>query len=115
MFTGSEDGYFMCVVFAALPKPPTSVLISDVSPSTVRLSWNSGNIDPIGSYVVQYRQKFSGPGIDFTEIENIPATEHTIRGLSAHASYEFRVIAVNSIGRGLPSTPTDVTTGELGV
>lgn len=97
----------------ALPKPPSSVLVSDVSPSTVRLSWNSGNIDPIGLYVIQYRQKFSGPGTDFMEIENIPTTEHTIHDLSAHTTYEFRVLAVNSIGRGLPSTPADVTTGEL--
>ncbi len=88
--------------------------MSDVSPSTVSLSWNSGNIDPVSFYVIQYRQKFSAPGIDFMEIEDILTTEYTVLGLSAHTTYEFRVIAVNSIGRGLPSSPTDVTTGELG-
>jgi len=38
-----------------------------------------------------------------------------VTGLDAHAVYEFRVIALNSIGRGLASSPVDVATGELGI
>ena len=58
--------------------------------------------------------KYSAPDVDFVEMTDISLTECTVLGLSAHTDYEFQVIAVNSIGRGLPSRSVDITTGELG-
>jgi netrin-G3 ligand len=39
---------------------------------------------------------------------------YTVRNLSPYTEYELFVIAVNNIGRGPPSTPAIVTTGETG-
>ena len=101
-------------VFAsALPKPPTGLLISDVKALSVKLSWNSGNVDPITSYILQYKRKYT-PGSSYEEISDIQTPEYKVVGLSAYTTYEFQVMAVNNIGRGIPSNPVDVTTGELG-
>lgn len=97
----------------ALPKPPTSVVISDVTATSVKLTWNAGNVEPIESYIIQYNRKFT-PGASYEEIADITNTEYTVMGLDAYMVYEFRVVAVNNIGRGIPSNPVDVTTGELG-
>lgn len=102
------------VVCPALPRPPTSLVVTDVTANSARLTWNPGNTDPVQSYVVQYRHKYSSNGL-YDEIFDVAATEYTVVGLSAHTAYEFRVVAVNTIGRSLPSTPVDVTTGELGM
>jgi len=98
----------------ALPKPPTSLVVTDVTANSARLTWNSGNTDPVQSYVVQYRHKYSSDGL-YDEIFDVATTEYTVLGLTAHTVYEFRVVAVNAIGRSLPSSPVDVTTGELGM
>ena len=98
---------------SALPKQPTGLIASDVTASSVKLNWNSGNVDPVLSYVVQFRQKYT-PGTIFDEIVDVTATEYSILGLNAHTMYEFRVVAVNGIGRSQASASVDVTTGELG-
>ena len=102
------------VARAALPKPPTGLVVTDVTANSARLTWNSGNADPVQSYVVQYRRKYSTDGL-YDEIFDVSPTEYTVLGLGAHTVYEFRVVAVNAIGRSLASTPVDVTTGELGM
>ena len=62
---------------------------------------------------MQYRHKYSADGL-YDEIFDVATTDYTVLGLAAHTTYEFRVVAVNAIGRSLPSMPVDVTTGELG-
>ena len=108
-----EWNWLCAAVDPALPKPPTSLVVTDVTANSARLTWNSGNADPVQSYVVQYRHKYSSDGLH-DEIFDVSNTEYTVLGLRAHNVYEFRVVAVNAIGRSLPSTPVDVTTGELG-
>lgn len=39
---------------------------------------------------------------------------YSVRNLSPYTEYELFVIAVNNIGRGPPSAPAVVTTGETG-
>ncbi len=96
-----------------MPKPPTSLIISDVTATSVKLTWNPGNIEPVESYIIQYKLKYT-PGALYEEIADVASTEYTVMGLDAYMVYEFRVVAVNNIGRGIPSNPVDVTTGELG-
>ena len=103
-------------LFAAMPKAPTDVEASDLTATSARLSWEPADEDAsagtIESYVVQYRRKYS-PGTSYDEITDVVgATEFVVTGLSPHTTYELRVIAVNNIGRGLPSTIVDVATGE---
>jgi len=47
-------------------------------------------------------------------VSDILATEYRITGLSVYTTYLFRVAAVSNVGRGLPSNPLEVTTGQLG-
>lgn len=98
-----------------LPKPPSSLWITEVSPNTVHLKWNPGNSDPVDSYIIRFRPRYSHPD-NFSEITNIgqDTTDYHIHGLSAYTEYEFRVYAVNKLGKSASSTPVDVVTGELG-
>ncbi|ELU00302.1 hypothetical protein CAPTEDRAFT_229069 [Capitella teleta] len=96
----------------ALPKAPDNVVTSEVTATSVKLTWSSGNVDPIQSYTITYKPNFA-QGSEHPSIPNIMNPEYTVTGLSAYTRYEFRVIAVNNIGQGEPSNPVDVTTGEL--
>ena len=78
--------------------------------TSVRLTWSSGNLDPVESYIVQYKPKYDGT---YTDIPNVMDTEYRVENLKAYLLYEFRVVAVNNIGRGLTSSPVDVTTKEM--
>ena len=78
---------------------------------SVRLSWQPSYQHPVESYVIFYKPKYEG-GRNYDEIEGIAKTEHVVEGLTPFTTYEFRVLAVNNIGRGNPSNPYDVTTGE---
>lgn len=96
----------------ALPKPPTSLVVTDVTATSLKLTWSSGNIDPIESYIVQYKPKYNQ---DTTFEENsVEDNEYTATGLGAYTLYEFRVVAINNIGRGMPSSSVDIQTGQLG-
>ena len=106
--------YILCLLFSlALPKPPTSLVTSEVTSTSVKLTWNPGNVDPVDSYIIQYRKKYAA-GAAYDERSDVEETEFTVLSLNAFTKYEFRVVAVNNIGRGIPSSPVDVTTGELG-
>ena len=101
--------------------------MTDVTADSISLSWNSGNVEPISSYVVQFRPKYppttslgggggprEGEEAEWRETVDVRRTQFTVRGLAAFTVYELRVLAVASIGRSLPSTSVDVTTAELG-
>ncbi|XP_070563070.1 LOW QUALITY PROTEIN: receptor-type tyrosine-protein phosphatase delta-like [Ptychodera flava] len=99
------------VTVKALPRPPTIPQVSDISATSVRLHWNSGNVDPVLSYVVHYKLKFSSGS--YTEISDITSTTYTVENLQPYSEYEFKVSAVNNIGQGDPSEGSTATTGEL--
>lgn len=96
---------------AALPKPPVKLTASEITPSSLKLSWKPGNSDDI-SYIVEYKAKHD-PGV-FRQIPSIEKTEFTIQKMEAFQQYELRVIAVTKSGRSLPSATLEVVTGELG-
>uniref|UniRef100_A0A8B9TRI6 Receptor-type tyrosine-protein phosphatase F n=1 Tax=Anas platyrhynchos TaxID=8839 RepID=A0A8B9TRI6_ANAPL len=93
------------ITVKALPKPPTEPLVTETTATSVTLTWDSGNSDPISYYVIQYKSK-SLEG-QFQEVDGVATTRYSIGGLSPFSEYEFRVIAVNNIGRGeqAPSSP----------
>lgn len=95
---------------AALPKPPTSLTVTETTATSVTLTWLSGNPEPVSYYMIQYRGKSSDNG--FQEVEGVATTRYSIGGLSPYSEYEFRVMAVNNIGRGPPSDPVETRTGE---
>ncbi|XP_040534331.1 receptor-type tyrosine-protein phosphatase F isoform X21 [Gallus gallus] len=98
------------ITIKALPKPPTEPLVTETTATSVTLTWDSGNSDPISYYVIQYKPK-SLEG-QFQEVDGVATTRYSIGGLSPFSEYEFRVIAVNNIGRGPPSELVEARTGE---
>ncbi|XP_061834825.1 receptor-type tyrosine-protein phosphatase F isoform X10 [Nerophis lumbriciformis] len=119
-----ESGNYTCVAMSslglieataqvtvkALPKPPTSLIVTETTATSVTLTWDSGNPEPVSYYMIQYRAKASENG--FQEVEGVATTRYSIGGLSPYSEYEFRVMAVNNIGRGPPSDPVETRTGE---
>jgi len=102
--------------YAALPASPVAVGTVEVTETTVRLIWASGDygpVDPTVTYSIAY-QEVDGGSVTEREVSDILATEYRITGLTAYTSYLFRVMAVNNVGRSLPSTPLEVTTDQLG-
>ncbi|XP_037094696.1 tyrosine-protein phosphatase Lar-like [Pollicipes pollicipes] len=93
----------------ALPRPPTNLRVSDVTSESVRLSWSYDlDQETIQYYVIQYSQKY---GVQQEEISGVISLYYAVPNLAPFTEYEFRVIAVNNIGRGRPSAPVQVTTG----
>ncbi|XP_057713541.1 receptor-type tyrosine-protein phosphatase F-like isoform X6 [Corythoichthys intestinalis] len=119
-----ESGNYTCVAMSslgmieataqvtvkALPKPPTALMVTERTATSVTLTWDSGNPEPVSYYMIQYRAKTSDHG--FQEVEGVATTRYSIGGLSPYSEYEFRVMAVNNIGRGAPSEPVTTRTGE---
>ena len=96
----------------AHPSPPPAPVLIQVTATTMTIQWTAGTEDPIKSYFLMYKQS-SHTG-DFMEIPHISDTTYTIQGLLPFTRYDVKVSAVNTIGRGDPSSALIVTTAELG-
>lgn len=97
-------------VLTALPKQPTSLTVTETTATSVTLTWDSGNPEPVSYYVIQYRSRLSDNG--FQEVDGVATTRYSIGGLSPFSQYDFRVMAVNNVGRGPPSAVVDTRTSE---
>uniref|UniRef100_A0AAQ4PLN1 Receptor-type tyrosine-protein phosphatase F n=1 Tax=Gasterosteus aculeatus aculeatus TaxID=481459 RepID=A0AAQ4PLN1_GASAC len=100
------------VTVKALPKPPTSLIVTETTATSVTLTWDSGNPEPVSYYMIQYKSKSPERADFFQEVEGVATTRYSIGGLSPYSEYEFRVMAVNNIGRGPHSDPVETRTGE---
>ncbi|XP_051712550.1 receptor-type tyrosine-protein phosphatase F isoform X9 [Oryctolagus cuniculus] len=98
------------VTVKALPKPPVDVVVTETTATSVTLTWDSGNSEPVSYYGIQYRA--TGTEGPFQEVDGVATTRYSIGGLSPFSEYAFRVLAVNSIGRGPPSEAVRARTGE---
>uniref|UniRef100_A0A8D1HF61 Receptor-type tyrosine-protein phosphatase F n=1 Tax=Sus scrofa TaxID=9823 RepID=A0A8D1HF61_PIG len=98
------------VTVKALPKPPIDLVVTETTATSVTLTWDSGNSEPVSYYGIQYRP--AGTEGPFQEVDGVATTRYSIGGLSPFSEYAFRVLAVNSIGRGPPSEAVRARTGE---
>ncbi|XP_017884553.1 tyrosine-protein phosphatase Lar isoform X9 [Ceratina calcarata] len=94
----------------SLPSAPENVQVSDITATSVKLSWSHKEPDKQQYYVIQHKPKHVNQA--FAEISGITTMYYHVRSLSPYTEYELYVIAVNTIGRGPPSAPVTVTTGE---
>ncbi|XP_007941083.1 protein sidekick-1 [Orycteropus afer afer] len=98
------------------PDSPRDVLVTK-STSELTLQWTEGNSGrtPTTGYIIEARP--SDEGLWDMFVKNIPrsATSHTIRldALRHGVSYEFRVVAVNAVGYGEPSSPTMAVSAQV--
>ena len=90
------------VLSYAVPFNPTSVSASSVNASTVAVTWSGASVNsintPITSYTLGYKLSST---TTYTTLTGISAgsSSYTLNGLlTTDSAYDFRVLAVNSIG-----------------
>ncbi|XP_042163917.1 receptor-type tyrosine-protein phosphatase S-like isoform X6 [Oncorhynchus tshawytscha] len=93
-----------------LPKPPGTPIVTETTATSVTITWDSGNPDPVSYYIIQYRAKT--PDSKYEAVDGITTTRYSIGGLYPNTEYEVRVSAFNSIGQGPSSTRVEARTGE---
>ncbi|XP_073831585.1 sidekick cell adhesion molecule isoform X14 [Musca autumnalis] len=108
-----------------LPFPPANVKATRLdgpNQRAINVSWTPGfdGNSPISKFIIQRREvseleKFVGPVPDpflnwITELSNVSAENRWIllENLKAATVYQFRVSAVNQVGEGSPSEPSNV-------
>ncbi|XP_041117879.1 receptor-type tyrosine-protein phosphatase delta-like isoform X16 [Polyodon spathula] len=97
------------IIVKALPKPPGTPVVTESTATSITLTWDSGNPEPVSYYIIQHRSKSEET---YKEIDGVATTRYSVGGLSPYSEYEFRVVAVNNIGRGPPSEPVETRTAE---
>uniref|UniRef100_A0A8C5M7V5 Neuronal cell adhesion molecule n=1 Tax=Leptobrachium leishanense TaxID=445787 RepID=A0A8C5M7V5_9ANUR len=121
--TDIDEGTYTCVVNTTLdtvsasavltvvdrPNPPSDLELTDRLDRSVQLSWVPGddNNSPITTFIIEYEDAMHEPGVwhTQTQVQGIQTTATLT--LSPYVNYSFRVIAVNEIGRGDPSEPSE--------
>ncbi|XP_037534488.1 neurofascin [Nematolebias whitei] len=90
------------------PEPPMDLDLSDPAARSVRLTWIPGNDNrsPVTEFLVQFEENHWEPG-RWQDLSTYPGDLNSvILQLVPFVNYQFRVIAINSVGRSLPSRPS---------
>ncbi|XP_030286231.1 receptor-type tyrosine-protein phosphatase delta isoform X45 [Sparus aurata] len=98
------------ITVKALPKASGIPVVTERTATSITLTWDSGNPEPVTYYIIQHKSKYSEDS--FKEIDGVATTRYSVGGLSPYSDYEFRVVAVNNIGRGPPSESIEAKTAE---
>ncbi|XP_030276505.1 neurofascin homolog (chicken) a isoform X18 [Sparus aurata] len=90
------------------PDPPMDLDLSDPAARSVRLTWIPGNDhrSPITQFLVQFEEDRWEPG-RWQDLSTYPGDLNSvILQLAPFVNYQFRVIAINSVGQSQPSRPS---------
>ncbi|XP_055364735.1 neurofascin homolog (chicken) a isoform X5 [Betta splendens] len=90
------------------PDPPMDLDLSDPAARSVRLTWIPGNDhrSPITEFLVQFEENRWEPG-RWQDLATYPGDLNSvILQLAPFVNYQFRVIAINSVGQSEPSRPS---------
>lgn len=90
------------------PDPPIDPDLSEAAARSVRLTWIPGNDhrSPITEFLVQFEEDQWEPGV-WRNLSSYPGDLNSvILQLAPFVNYQFRVIAVNAVGRSEPSKPS---------
>ena len=109
-FLSDGETVFSLPTIPRNPKAPTTPSISEVTQTSVKLTWaaNSADVLPNTNYIVSYGTSTNATG--FTTTTPITGTVKTITGLSPGTKYYFKVKAVNVAGEGPYSSIANATT-----
>ncbi|XP_029007762.1 neurofascin homolog (chicken) a isoform X20 [Betta splendens] len=117
-----DEGTYTCTVKSELdqdsasarltvldrPDPPMDLDLSDPAARSVRLTWIPGNDhrSPITEFLVQFEENRWEPG-RWQDLATYPGDLNSvILQLAPFVNYQFRVIAINSVGQSEPSRPS---------
>ncbi|XP_069023884.1 protein tyrosine phosphatase receptor type Db isoform X7 [Embiotoca jacksoni] len=98
------------IIVKALPKAPGTPVVTERTATSITLTWDSGNPEPVSYYIIQHRAR--GSEDPYKEIDGIATTRYSVGGLSPYSHYDFRVAAVNTIGQGPSSEVVEARTAE---
>uniref|UniRef100_H3CKU0 Neural cell adhesion molecule L1 n=1 Tax=Tetraodon nigroviridis TaxID=99883 RepID=H3CKU0_TETNG len=90
------------------PDPPLELDLSDPAVRSVRLTWIPGNDNrsPVTHFLVQFEEDRWEPG-RWRNLSSYPGhLNSVILQLAPFVNYQFRVIAINSVGQSEPSLPS---------
>ncbi|XP_074504857.1 neurofascin homolog (chicken) a isoform X25 [Sebastes fasciatus] len=90
------------------PDPPVELDLSDPAARSIRLTWIPGvdNRSPITEFLVQFEENRWEPG-RWKNLSSYPGDLNSVLlQLDPFANYQFRVIAINSVGQSEPSRPS---------
>ncbi|XP_054641463.1 neurofascin homolog (chicken) a isoform X15 [Dunckerocampus dactyliophorus] len=90
------------------PDPPMDLDLSDPAARSVRLTWIPGNDhrSPVTEFLVQFEENHWEPG-RWQDLATYPGDLNSvILQLAPFVNYQFRVIAVNTVGQSEPSYPS---------
>ena len=97
-------------VATGLPAAPSSFSVMALSADSARLGWLDNSADEAG-----FKVQRSGNGVDFDEIATLAAgtSSFTDTGLTARATYWYRVQAFNSVGHSNFSATVPLTLPDV--
>ncbi|XP_034393118.1 neural cell adhesion molecule L1-like protein isoform X10 [Cyclopterus lumpus] len=105
-----EDNATALLTVLDVPDAPRNVEISEMkSPRNVHLSWipGSDHNSSVTEFIVEYEESQWEPG-RWKELQKVPGNQATAElALQGYLNYQFRVYAVNVVGPGPPSEPTE--------
>ncbi|ELW67542.1 Neural cell adhesion molecule L1-like protein [Tupaia chinensis] len=121
--TLEDQGIYTCLAQTALdsiaditqvtvldvPDPPENLHLSERQNRSVRLTWEAGDDhnSNISEYIVEFEGNREEPG-RWEELSRVQGKDTTVvLALAPYVRYQFRVIAVNEVGRSQPSHPSD--------
>ncbi|KAM8915900.1 neurofascin homolog (chicken) a isoform 6-T12 [Spinachia spinachia] len=90
------------------PDPPMDLDLSDPAARSVRLTWIPGNDhrSPVTQFLVQFEEDRWEPG-RWQDLSTYPGDLNSvILQLAPFVNYQFRVIAINAVGRSQASWPS---------
>ncbi|XP_078098195.1 neurofascin homolog (chicken) a [Mustelus asterias] len=99
----------LAAVLKDRPEPPRDLELTDPTDRSIRLTWIPGddNNSPITGFIVQFEENKFEPR-KWHNLTRIPGNINSaVLQLSAYVNYQFRVIAVNQVGEGAPSVPSE--------
>nr|AAA75407.1 receptor-linked protein tyrosine phosphatase [Rattus norvegicus] len=96
------------ITVKSLPKAPGTPVVTENTATSITVTWDAGNPDPVSYYVLSIIKARMGR---IRSKKTSTTTRYSIGGLSPNSEYEIWVSAVNSIGQA-PSESVVTRTGE---
>ncbi|XP_027000960.1 cell adhesion molecule L1-like a isoform X2 [Tachysurus fulvidraco] len=104
-----QDTASAYVTVLDVPGPTVKLTLTDLRPRSVKLHWmpTEDNNSPITEYIIEFEENHWEPG-EWIPLLRVSGQKNSAPlSLYGHINYQFRVSAVNAIGKGSPSKPSE--------